>query len=152
MPHRKSLALNWRRLPERYRLEANRCTTCNTPFFPPRMTCPACRRRGNLVPLQLSGEGEVFSHTTIHVAPEGFEYGAPYVVAVVKLKEGPLITGQVTDVAPEEVGIGMPVRAAFRRITEDSEDGIIHYSFKFVQAQEKPQPRAAEARPAAQEE
>jgi uncharacterized OB-fold protein len=132
MPHRRSLALNWRRIPERYRLEANRCVTCGTAYFPPRMVCPACRRKGRLEALKLAGDGEIYSYTTVYVAPEGFEYGSPYVVAIVKLKEGPLITGQVTDIAPEEVKIGMPVRTVFRRISEDAEDGIIHYSFKFV--------------------
>jgi uncharacterized OB-fold protein len=32
----------------------------------------------------------------------------------------------------EGVGIGMPVKAVFRRICEDGEDGAIHYAFKFV--------------------
>lgn len=132
MPHRKSLALNWRLFEERYRLKGNCCTTCDTNYFPPRAVCPKCRRRGNLELLRFSGDGEVYSYSIIRVAPEGFEKNAPYVLAIVRLKEGPLVTSHITDIEPEDVSIGMPVRAVFRRIMEDGESGIIHYAFKFV--------------------
>jgi hypothetical protein len=134
MPHRKSLALNWRRLAERYKFAGNRCVTCSTVYFPPRMVCPKCRRKGKLEAMRLTGEGEIYSYTTVRVPPEGYEFGAPYVLAMIKLKEGPFITGQVSDIKPEEVSIGMPVKAVFRRICEDGEDGAIHYAFKFVKA------------------
>ena len=44
-----------------------------------------------------NGRGEVFSYSTIHNAPEGFEKYTPYTVALVRLPEGPLITAQLTD-------------------------------------------------------
>lgn len=116
----------------RYRLEGDRCVTCNTNYFPPRAVCPKCRRRGKIEPMRFSGDGEVYSYSVIRVAPEGFELNTPYVLAVVKLKEGPLITSHITDIALEDVKIGMPVRAVFRRITEDGRSGIVHYAFKFV--------------------
>lgn len=40
------------------------------------------------------------------------------------------------DVDPEEVHIGMPVRAVFRRIAEDGKAGIIQYGYKFVPDEE----------------
>ena len=44
-----------------------------------------------------AGTGEIYSYTTVQEAPEGFEDQAPYVLALVKLDEGPLITAQITD-------------------------------------------------------
>jgi uncharacterized OB-fold protein len=36
--------------------------------------------------------------TTIYDPPAGFEHNAPYMVALVKLEEGPMVTAQLTDV------------------------------------------------------
>ncbi|MBI1973620.1 Zn-ribbon domain-containing OB-fold protein [Candidatus Micrarchaeota archaeon] len=134
MTHRKSLSLNWRRIPERYQLLGNECATCGAVFFPPRALCSKCRRKGTLEDKKLGGLGEVFTFTAVRSPPEGFEHQIPYVLAIVKLKEGPFITGMVTDVEPQEVSIGMPVRSVFRRISEDGKHGVINYAFKFVRA------------------
>ena len=56
---------------------------------------------------------------------------APYVLAIIQLDEGPRLTAQV-DCKPEEIYIGMRVKAAFRKILEEGEDGIIHYGTKFI--------------------
>lgn len=95
------------------------------------MLCPTCRRKGNLVRHQLSGKGEVFSFTTVHAPPLGFEYEIPYALALLKLEEGPVITAQIVDCLPEEVKIGMKVEMVFRRISEDGKEGIIHYGYAF---------------------
>lgn len=134
MPHRKSLPLVWRRIPERYRMIGTKCSACGTMYFPKRYVCTRCRRKGRMEEKQLKGNGEVYSYTVVHVPPDGFEYSAPYVLAIIKLDEGPMITGQITDIDPQEAKIGLRVKSVFRRITEDGEDGIIHYAFKFVPA------------------
>ena len=64
-------------------------------------------------------------------APEGYGDYVPYAVALVKLEEGPLVTAQLTDVAPHEVKIGMPVEMVTRKIREFGEDGVIVYGYKF---------------------
>ena len=58
----------------------------------------------------------------------------PYVLAIVKLDEGPQITTQVV-CSPEKAKIGMKVKSVFRRIVTDGESGIIHYGTKFVPAE-----------------
>jgi uncharacterized OB-fold protein len=90
-----------------------------------------CRRKGKLTEIELTGRGEVFSYSIVHVPPKGHELLAPYIVAIIKLEEGPRILAQVVDCEPNEVYIGMPVEVAFRRITEDGETGLIHYGYKF---------------------
>ena len=131
MPHRKSLSLHWRRIEERYEMSGTKCATCGETFFPPRPVCPNCRRKGKLDKVKLSGNGLIESHSTVYVPPRGFEYDAPYTLAIVKLDEGPKITGQIVDVSPEGVKIGDRVRSVFRKVSEDGHDGIVHYAFKF---------------------
>ena len=43
------------------------------------------------------GKGEVITYTMIHVGPEDFEEQTPYPIAIIKLEEGPQITGQIVD-------------------------------------------------------
>ena len=98
---------------------------------------------------QFSGRGEIYSFTTVYDAPEGFEKFVPYVVALVRLEEGPLITAMLTDLEQEwvpkeidgeirsvmryKVKIGMPVEMVTRkvRVSGDPERGLIIYGNKF---------------------
>jgi uncharacterized OB-fold protein len=70
------------------------------------------------------------SFTVIRAAPEGFEKQSPYVVALIKLDEGTNISGQVVG-SPDEVAAGKRVKPVFRRITQDGDDGLIHYGIKW---------------------
>jgi uncharacterized OB-fold protein len=56
---------------------------------------------------------------------------APYTIALVKLEEGALVTAQLTDVANEEVEIGMPVEMVTRKLSTQGEEGLIIYGYKF---------------------
>lgn len=121
----------WREIPNRYNLIGTKCGNCETVFFPPRYVCPKCRRIGKLEPYQLKGKGKIVSHTVVHVPPNGFEIQTPYVLAIVELKEGPRVTGQITDCNPGDVKIGDEVEIAFRHMGEEGKDGIIYYGYKF---------------------
>jgi hypothetical protein len=79
--------------------------------------------------VRFSGRGKVYSYTTLYQAPAGFQ--APYVMALVQLAEGPLVTAQLTDVAPEAVYIGMSVEMVTRKLSEQNENGLIVYGYKF---------------------
>jgi uncharacterized OB-fold protein len=79
----------------------------------------------------LSGRGEVFSFTVMYNVPKGYEDQKPYVVALVKLGEGPLVTAQLTDVALDDVEIGMPVEMVTRKLRDEGEEGQIIYGYKF---------------------
>jgi uncharacterized OB-fold protein len=92
--------------------------------------CPECTKPA-YESYAFSGRGEVFSHTTVYNAPEGYEEYVPYAVALVKLEEGPLVTAQLTDVSPEHVEIGMLVEMVTRKVREFGEDGTILYGYKF---------------------
>ncbi len=82
------------------------------------------------LPAEFSGLGTVYSFTVVREAPEGFEGQAPYVLALVKLDEGPLVTAQLTDL-DGDVAIGDRVEMVTRRLRTDGERGIILYGYKF---------------------
>ncbi len=149
-----SIARFWRETPRRYNLGGSKCTVCSTVYFPPRSVCPSCTNHresiGRMVPLQLSGDGEVFSFTVVHEPAEGFEMEVPYVLALVRTVEGPTLTGQVVDIDPGQVDIGLKVRATFRKLREEGKAGVIHYGYKFAPREEADAPpRTPHARDAA---
>ena len=110
------------------RLEGQRCEGCKTIQFPPRRVCSNCRD-ARLAPHRLSGRGAVYSFSEVGQAPSGF--GAPYLVALVRLEEGMLVAAQLTDVEADKVTIGMPVEAVTRRIRELDHEGFLVYAYKF---------------------
>jgi hypothetical protein len=126
-----SVARFWRKIPQRYNLVGTRCGTCGRYFFPPRSLCPECRRAGRIVEHQFRGDGTVVTYTVVRSASEQFEHSTPYVLAIIRLDEGPRFTAQLV-CSPEEARIGMRVRPVFRRISTDGESGAIHYGTKYV--------------------
>lgn len=77
-----------------------------------------------------AGTGEVYSYTVLQEPPDGFEDQAPYVLALVKLDEGPLITAQLTDV-DGPVAIGDRVEMVTRKLSTEGGKGMIIYGYKF---------------------
>jgi len=119
----------WRTTRQRLNLVGETCPQCGAILFPPRDICPKCTGPAK-TPFQLSGKGVVYSFSTVYSVPEDFGC-APYVVALVKLEEGPMISAQLTDVDGDEVRIGMPVEMVTRRTYVEGDGGLIHYNYKF---------------------
>jgi len=114
----------WRLKAGRYRFIGSRCT-CGKTYFPKREICVCGKKPKDL---QFSGSGIVESYSIIRAAPQGFV--APYVVGIIKTKEGPMVPGQI--VGPvEKVKIGAPVTQCFRKIYEVGDAGMLVFGFKF---------------------
>jgi uncharacterized OB-fold protein len=125
------IARHWRLNQQRYALVGEVCPHCDVKIFPPRDVCPDCGGEAKSE-FTFSGQGEVFSFTVMNDAPAGFEDNLPYTVALVKLKEGPVITAQLTDLGDQPVEIGMPVEMVTRRIRQDGDErGMLVYGYKF---------------------
>ena len=77
--------------------------------------------------------GEVVTYTVIYSASDRFNKQTPYVLAIIKLEEGPQLIGQVI-CDPVEIKIGMKVRPVFRKLSEDGPEGVIYYGTKFIPA------------------
>ncbi|HIH97037.1 MAG TPA: Zn-ribbon domain-containing OB-fold protein [Thermoplasmata archaeon] len=123
----------WREIPQRYNLIGKKCTQCGQIYFPPRDVCPKCRREsiGKMEDYKLKGTAKIFTYTIIHIAPPEFVKQQPYIMAIVELDEGPRLTAQLVDIEPENVKIGIRVKAVFRKIKEDGSKGVIYYGYKF---------------------
>jgi uncharacterized OB-fold protein len=85
---------------------------------------------GDVELLPLSGKGTVYSFTTVTTSAQEFESYLPYMLALVKLDEGPMVTAQLTDV-DGPVEIGMRVEMVIRKLRTDGPRGIIIYGPKF---------------------
>jgi uncharacterized OB-fold protein len=123
----------WREIPQRYNLIGNQCEVCETLFFPPRESCPTCRRKsvGKMKNKKLIGKGKIITYSIVHVAPEQFKGQAPYPIAIIELDEGPRLTSQIVDCDLNDIKIGMRVEATFRKIQEEGYIGAIYYGYKF---------------------
>ena len=124
------LAKHWRLRAQRYRLEGQRNPEHGAVRFPPQPLTPG-ERADAWQPHQLSGAGEVWSFSVVRQAPAGFEGQAPYIVALVQLAEGPLISAQLTDVDLADVVIGQRVEMVTRKLHDLGPDGLIVYGYKF---------------------
>ncbi len=127
----QSVPMLWRRIKNVYNLVGRHCRTCDTKYFPPIPLCPKCRRKTDFADTQLSGLGKIYSYTVIHDPPAGFKDLAPYVLALVRLDEGPLVLSQIVDVGQDEMKIGMSVQVVFRRIGDVGRTGVLRYAYKF---------------------
>jgi uncharacterized protein len=120
---------HWRLSNQRYSMTGEACDHCGASIFPPRDVCPDCAKPAQ-TPFTFAGTGTIYSYTTVLDAPAGFEEQAPYIVALVKLDEGPMLTAQITDLDGEPE-IGMKVEMVTRKLRTDGEAGIIIYGYKF---------------------
>ena len=120
---------HWRLTNQRYKLVGEVCPHCGVGIFPPRDVCPECAQPAQEL-YTFAGTGTVYSYTVVLNAPEGYQDQAPYVIALVKLDEGPMVLAQMTDLDGEPE-IGMPVEMVTRKLRTDGEAGIIVYGYKF---------------------
>lgn len=121
----------WREYPQRYRLEAEKCTKCGYITFPPRLVCPQCGNR-EFAQTKLAETGKLLTFTIIRVPPDPFEDQAPYAVGIAELADGVKLTAQVVDCDFAGLKVGMRVRLEFRKLYEEGEAGVIYYGYKFV--------------------
>ena len=121
----------WRHIPQRYNLIGSKCTNCDGVYFPPRVICPKCRRKGIIESTQLKGKGKIHSFSIVETPTDDFKTISPYAVAIIELEEGARLTSQLVDCNLEDIEIGDSVEMVFRKIREDGKDGVISYGFKF---------------------
>jgi uncharacterized OB-fold protein len=123
------LAKHWRLRAARYRLEGQHNRTTGEVRFPPEPASGETARPWE--PHTLSGAGTIYSFSVVRQPPAGYEEQGPYILALVRLAEGPLITAQLTDCDPQDVTIDMPVEMVTRRLRDLGPDGLIVYGYKF---------------------
>lgn len=108
---------------------ATRCGTCGRTFMPPRKSCPACFTE-NREWVNVSDEGEVLSFT---VARRRFEAipsdrKVPVIWALIRLDGADTaLLHYLDEVKPEDVKIGMRVKAVFAEERKAAIRDISHF-------------------------
>lgn len=93
-------------------LRIQHCDDCGEHVFYPRSGCPYCASTA-LSWVTASGDATLDSYVISHHPAPGFE--APYVIAIVKLAEGPRMLTNVVGVEPEpdDLPLDLPLRVTF---------------------------------------
>jgi uncharacterized protein len=104
-------------------LRIQRCGNCGALRHPPGPMCPRCHEPQRLPGdaggyAVAAGTGEVYSYVVHHHPPVPGKT-LPFIVALVELPEGVRIVGELLGVRPDQVRIGLPVRAEFVRIDDE---------------------------------
>ncbi|MCW4005988.1 MAG: Zn-ribbon domain-containing OB-fold protein [Candidatus Bathyarchaeota archaeon] len=95
------------------KLMAGKCQKCGKLHLPPRPLCDNCYNQ-TFQWIQISGKGKLLTYTTIHVAPAQFQDITPYTVGIIQLENGLKIPGMISNVAPEQLKIGMQLQIDFQ--------------------------------------
>jgi uncharacterized OB-fold protein len=93
------------------------CMKINT--YSPRILCPNCLST-NLKWIKASGKGKIYSFTVVMAHPPvSFIDDVPYVVAVIKLEEGPRMISNIVECKPDGLSCDMDVEVVFEDVTEE---------------------------------
>ena len=98
-------------------LRYQRCESCGLANFPPAEHCRQCLS-ADLQWATSEGVGEIYSWTVVY-RPVSPEFEPPYAPAIITLDEGYQMLTNVVGVAPEDLAIGMRVRAQFHVVATD---------------------------------
>ena len=100
------------------RLSIPRCDDCGELIWYPRRFCPFCSSR-SVTYVDVSGRGTVYTFTIIRRGDGPFRDKAPYVLAYVRLDEGPVVMTNIVGVDPEAVAIDQAVQVVFEPAGDD---------------------------------
>ena len=98
-----------------HKLTLQHCSDCGEFQFYPRIICAGCMS-GQLEWVESAGRGTVSTYTVCRLpVAEAYAGDVPYVVALIRLEEGPVMMSNVVDCDPESVTTGMAVEVAFQK-------------------------------------
>ena len=119
---------NWRLKKELYTITLGKCQECGNVFYPYQPICPSCGS-SRVERIVSKGHGKLLAYTISYQARDGFEKVMPMPIGLIELDEGVKILAPLTDA--ENIKEGDEVEAVLRRITADSNNGLIQYGIKF---------------------
>lgn len=114
-------------------LRVQSCASCGALRHPPGPVCPDCGSSDSDT-TEVSGRG-IVAATTVNHQLWSTAFPPPYEVAIVELEEDARVrlTTNVVGIAPDEVGVGMPVRVRF-----DERDGAWIPTFEPTDGPDQP--------------
>ena len=102
------------------KLMGSKCKKCSVMYIPPRKICNNCNSI-EMEWIEMSGKGKLAAFSCIGVGTttmvnKGYSMKKPYCFSIIKLDEGPMISGQLLGVdesKPESIKIETPVKVKF---------------------------------------
>jgi hypothetical protein len=102
------------------KLMGSKCKKCGAVDVPPRKLCIKCNST-DVDWIEMSGNGQIAAFSCISVGTtfmveKGYSMKKPYCFSVIKLDEGPMISGQLLGVdesKPDTIKIETPVKIKF---------------------------------------
>lgn len=116
-------------------LEGSKCKSCSAIFLGERAACSKCGTVGQLETIRLSDEGELYVYSIVHRSFPGVQ--VPYVSAVVDLKGGGTVKGNLIGIDPDpaKIKMGMPVRVVYKdALGRKDREGNSYLSYFFEPA------------------
>lgn len=108
----------------------SKCKKCGEVYIGKRAICIKCYG-DQLAETILSTKGKLFTYTIVYQSAPWVK--VPYIAAVVKLPEGPVVTATLTDCDPDPALLkaGMPLQMVTEKVRKDTEgNDVIAYRFK----------------------
>ena len=95
------------------RIELPRCGDCDLVIWYPRSICPDCQST-DLTWQSMSGAGTLYSYSVTRAGGgRAWREHLPFVVAYVRLDEGPTMLTNIVDCDPDDLEVDMAVTAVF---------------------------------------
>ncbi|MHA1293516.1 MAG: Zn-ribbon domain-containing OB-fold protein [Promethearchaeota archaeon] len=121
------------------KLMGSKCKKCGETYAPPRKLCIKCNST-DMEWFEFSGKGKLAAFSCIGVGTKfmvdkGYSMKKPYCFSVIKLDEGPMISGQligVDETKPDTIKIEMPVKATFIETSIEGDEPRIDLGFEPV--------------------
>jgi uncharacterized OB-fold protein len=116
-------------------LEGQKCKACSSIYLGEREVCSKCGARKQLEAVKLSNEGELYVYSIVHRSFPGVQ--VPYVSAIVDLKGGGTVKGNLIgiDPSPEKIKMGMPVKVVYKdALGRKDKEGNSYLSYFFEPA------------------
>jgi uncharacterized OB-fold protein len=107
----------------RPKLAGSRCKETGAIFWPAERINPITRKAGTLEPVEIDGDGRIFSFTVVARGLPGF--ASPYAIASITLDAGPTLIAQLTDWQNAELAIGAPVELTIGTIKTEKDGTVV---------------------------
>jgi uncharacterized OB-fold protein len=103
VPAPDDVTTEWWDATREHRLLVQACGACEHVQHPPRAVCTSCGSTEQLAGREVDGRGAVDSWTEVHRAPRP-DVAVPYVVARVRLEQGPVLLSRLEGEGPWQIG------------------------------------------------
>lgn len=118
LPRSTPLTEPWWEACRKGELLIQQCAGCGQYQFYPRIACAACSS-DSVEWVKASGQGKIQSFTVIRQpVSKAYASEVPYVLALIRLDEGPVMMSSLVDCEPEHVAVGDPVEVLFEVWTD----------------------------------